>query len=182
MIFVFHVTNRVAYVNIESHNRSSGWLSLCLAAAYSLSHSPPLYPLLSRSLTPAFCFDLCTAIQISACIVSDDWCFVMQNRVTEQIPLDPLANKTGDIWHVLLRGNFDDMLYAYKFEGPMSPQEGHYYDSSRLVLDPYAKVSGLYHYCCPLEQTSLFVQSCPSCFAIWKGPWMDRICKFKIYM
>ena len=98
--------------------------------------------------------------------MSDDWCFVMQNRVTEQIPLDPLTNKTGDIWHVFLKGNFDDMLYAYKFEGSMSPQDGHYYDSSRLLLDPYAKVSGLCHYCSPLEQISLFVQSCPRCFAI----------------
>ncbi|XVF19054.1 hypothetical protein REPUB_Repub11eG0077200 [Reevesia pubescens] len=62
-----------------------------------------------------------------------------QNRVTEQISLDPLTNKTGDVWHVLLRGDFKDMLYGYIFDGEFSPEKGHYYDSSRILLDPYAK-------------------------------------------
>lgn len=64
----------------------------------------------------------------------------MQNKVTEQISLDPLTNKTGDIWHVFLKGDFKDMLYGYKFDGKLSPEEGHFYDSSRILLDPYAKV------------------------------------------
>ncbi|TYH75297.1 isoamylase 1, chloroplastic isoform X1 [Gossypium raimondii] len=64
---------------------------------------------------------------------------LQQNRVTEQIPLDPLANKTGDVWHVFLKGNFKDMLYGYIFDGEFSPEIGHYYDSSRILLDPYAK-------------------------------------------
>ncbi|MBA0819758.1 hypothetical protein Gohar_003763 [Gossypium harknessii] len=64
---------------------------------------------------------------------------LQQNRVTEQIPLDPLANKTGDVWHVFLKGNFKDMLYGYIFDGEFSPKIGHYYDSSRILLDPYAK-------------------------------------------
>lgn len=33
------------------------------------------------------------------------------------------------------------MLYGYKFDGKFSPQEGLYYDYSRVLLDPYAKVS-----------------------------------------
>jgi isoamylase len=65
----------------------------------------------------------------------------MQNRVTEQFFLDPLTNKTGDVWHVHLKGDFKDMLYGYKFDGSFSPEEGHYYDPSQIVLDPYAKVS-----------------------------------------
>ncbi|KAK9097561.1 hypothetical protein Sjap_023058 [Stephania japonica] len=65
-----------------------------------------------------------------------DW---KQNRVTEQINFDPLINKTGDIWHAFLKGDFVDMLYGYKFDGKFSPGEGHYYDSSRILLDPYAK-------------------------------------------
>lgn len=58
----------------------------------------------------------------------------------EQINLDPFVNKTGDVWHALLKGDFVDMLYGYKFDGKFSPEEGHYYDSSRILLDPYAKV------------------------------------------
>ncbi|KAK7358457.1 hypothetical protein VNO77_00385 [Canavalia gladiata] len=61
------------------------------------------------------------------------------NQVTHIIPLDPLINRTGGVWHVFLEGDFKDMLYGYKFDGKFSPQEGHYYDSSRILLDPYAK-------------------------------------------
>ncbi|KAK2439290.1 isoamylase 3, chloroplastic [Trifolium repens] len=61
------------------------------------------------------------------------------NQVTEYINLDPLLNKTGCVWHVFLKGDFKDMLYGYKFDGKFSPQQGHYYDSSRILLDPYAK-------------------------------------------
>ncbi|XP_021724985.1 LOW QUALITY PROTEIN: isoamylase 1, chloroplastic-like [Chenopodium quinoa] len=64
---------------------------------------------------------------------------LQQNKITEQISLDPLVNRTGGVWHVFLKGNFDDMLYGYKFDGPYLPEEGHYYDSSRIILDPYAK-------------------------------------------
>lgn len=65
----------------------------------------------------------------------------MQNIVTEQISLDPLFNKTGDIWHVFVQGEFKNMLYGYKLDGKFSTEEGHYFDYSRILLDPYAKVS-----------------------------------------
>lgn len=67
--------------------------------------------------------------------------FITQNTVTEEIALDSFANKTGDVWHVFLKGDFKDMLYGYKFDGKFSPQEGHYFDPTKIVLDPYAKVS-----------------------------------------
>lgn len=64
----------------------------------------------------------------------------MQKKITEEIPLDQLTNKTGDVWHVFLKGDFTNMLYGYKFDGEFCPEEGHYYDSSQILLDPYAKV------------------------------------------
>lgn len=70
----------------------------------------------------------------------------MQNKLTEQIPLDPQTNKTGDVWHVFLKGDFIDMLYGYKFDGEFSPKDGNYYDSSRILLDPYAKVMACISY------------------------------------
>lgn len=63
--------------------------------------------------------------------------------MTEQISLSPLTNRTGDVWHVFLKGDFQDMLYGYRFDGKFSPEEGHYFDSSQILLDPYAKVSFL---------------------------------------
>ncbi|KAK7845230.1 isoamylase 1 [Quercus suber] len=76
--------------------------------------------------------------------VSATLCFISlfdlhDNKVTEQISLDPLTNKIGDVWHVFLTGDFKDMLYGYKFDGKFIPDEGLYYDSSRILLDPYAK-------------------------------------------
>ncbi|PHT75935.1 Isoamylase 1, chloroplastic [Capsicum annuum] len=62
-------------------------------------------------------------------------------RVTEQIFLDPLVNKTGDVWHVFLKGDFENMLYGYNFDGKFCPEGGHYFDSSQIVLDPYAKAT-----------------------------------------
>lgn len=77
------------------------------------------------------------AVSATLCLISlSD---LPENRVTEQIFLDPLTNKTGDVWHVLLKGDFKDMLYGYKFNGNFSPEVGLYYDPSKIVLDPYAK-------------------------------------------
>ncbi|KAK4564653.1 hypothetical protein RGQ29_006652 [Quercus rubra] len=80
----------------------------------------------------------------SANAISATLCFISlsdlhENKVAEQISLDPLTNKTGDVWHVFLKGDFKDMLYGYKFDGKFSPDKGLYYDSSRILLDPYAK-------------------------------------------
>lgn len=70
----------------------------------------------------------------------------MQKVVTEQISLDPFTNRTGDIWHVFLKGDLGDMLYGYKFEGKYSPEQGHRFDASRILLDPHAKVSVTHYY------------------------------------
>ncbi|KAE8653176.1 isoamylase 1, chloroplastic [Cucumis sativus] len=77
------------------------------------------------------------AVSATLCLIhlSD----LQENRVTQEITLDPLTNKTGDVWHVFLKGDFTEMLYGYKFDGKFSPQEGCYFDSSRILLDPYAK-------------------------------------------
>ncbi|CAK7345556.1 unnamed protein product [Dovyalis caffra] len=77
------------------------------------------------------------AVSATLCLISlSD---LLENRVTEQIFLNPLTNKTGDVWHVLLKGDFKDVLYGYKFDGNFSPEEGLYYGPSQIVLDPYAK-------------------------------------------
>ncbi|EHA8590070.1 putative isoamylase 1, chloroplastic [Cocos nucifera] len=83
----------------------------------------------------AICSSSASAATLCLFTLSD----LKANRVTEQISLDPLFNKTGDIWHVFVQGEFKDILYGYKFDGKFSPEEGHYFDYSRILLDPYAK-------------------------------------------
>ncbi|KAK6941228.1 Glycoside hydrolase, family 13, N-terminal [Dillenia turbinata] len=113
------------------------------------------------------------AISATLCLItlSD----LEKDRVTEQISLNPLTNKTGDVWHIFLKGDFQDMLYGYKFDGNFAPEEGHYYDSSQILLDPYAKavisrekfgVSGLDGNCWP--QMACMVPSSDDKFD-WEG-------------
>uniref|UniRef100_A0A1J3HWY0 isoamylase n=1 Tax=Noccaea caerulescens TaxID=107243 RepID=A0A1J3HWY0_NOCCA len=84
-------------------------------------------------------FSVYSANSVSATICLCSLSDLRQNKVTEEIQLDPSTNRTGHVWHVFLKGDFKDMLYGYRFDGKFSPEEGHYYDSSNILLDPYAK-------------------------------------------
>ncbi|XVF69885.1 hypothetical protein PTKIN_Ptkin11bG0117200 [Pterospermum kingtungense] len=84
-------------------------------------------------------FAIYSANAVSATLCLSTLSDLQQNRVTERISLDPLTCKTGDVWHVFLKGDFKDMLYGYIFDGQFSPEKGHYYDSSKILLDPYGK-------------------------------------------
>ncbi|XP_073122191.1 isoamylase 3, chloroplastic isoform X2 [Henckelia pumila] len=76
-------------------------------------------------------------------------CLVLQKRgepnIDDQgmitLSLDPLANKTGDIWHIcvedLPRG---DILYGYRVDGPRDWHQGHRFDIKNILIDPYAKL------------------------------------------
>jgi glycogen operon protein len=60
-----------------------------------------------------------------------------------EIPLDPVYNRTGDVWHVLVHGLPSDCLYGYRVHGPWAPKAGHRFDSKAILLDPYAQaISG----------------------------------------
>ncbi|KAH9293344.1 hypothetical protein KI387_041440, partial [Taxus chinensis] len=45
-----------------------------------------------------------------------------------------------DVWRTFLPGKFDDMLlYDYQVDGQYCPEEGHRYDPSCILVDPYAR-------------------------------------------
>ncbi|CAH9070451.1 unnamed protein product [Cuscuta epithymum] len=79
----------------------------------------------------------CNATSAALCLISV--ADLPEKIVSEQISLDPSVNKTGDVWHVFIKGDFDNMLYAYSLDGKFSPAEGHRFDSAKILLDPYAK-------------------------------------------
>ncbi|MGM0440646.1 MAG: glycogen debranching protein GlgX [Chlamydiota bacterium] len=60
--------------------------------------------------------------------------------------LDPLENKTGDVWHILIKGLPDTLLYAYRVEGPSDPLNGHRFDPDAYLLDPYSKAVNAHKY------------------------------------
>ena len=64
-------------------------------------------------------------------------------RVNDAMPvrsflLDPVRNKTGDIWHLWLEGLRTGQFYGFRVAGPYSPQDGHRFNPGKLLLDPYA--------------------------------------------
>jgi glycogen operon protein len=66
-----------------------------------------------------------------------------RERPIAEIPLDPAQHRTGDVWHVLVEGLPADILYAYRVYGPWAPKSGHLFDSTAILLDPYARaISG----------------------------------------
>ena len=57
-----------------------------------------------------------------------------------EIELDLTRNKTGDIWHLLLRTKKNNLQYCFRASGPYDPKgKGHFFNDSALLLDPYAR-------------------------------------------
>ncbi len=50
-----------------------------------------------------------------------------------------LPCRTDDVWHGYLRGVLPGQLYGYRVHGPWDPANGHRFNPSKLVLDPYAR-------------------------------------------
>jgi len=65
-------------------------------------------------------------------------------HVTDAVParvidLDPLRNRTGDVWHVWVGGLSLGQLYGYRIDGPYNPAQGDRFNRNKLLLDPYAQ-------------------------------------------
>jgi glycogen operon protein len=46
---------------------------------------------------------------------------------------------TGDVWHGRIAGVGPGQLYGYRGHGPWAPEEGHRFNPSKLLIDPYAR-------------------------------------------
>lgn len=55
------------------------------------------------------------------------------------IDFDAARNRTGDVWHVWVKGIAPGQLYAYRADGPYQPTEGHRFNFKKLLLDPCAE-------------------------------------------
>ncbi len=49
-----------------------------------------------------------------------------------------LPGKSGDVWHGFVPGLGAGQAYGYRVHGPYSPRQGHRFNPSKLLLDPYA--------------------------------------------
>jgi isoamylase len=57
---------------------------------------------------------------------------------TEQIRIR-MTEQSDEVWHVFLPDIRPGQLYGYRVYGPYEPDKGHRFNSSKLLLDPYAK-------------------------------------------
>lgn len=53
--------------------------------------------------------------------------------------LNPHTNKTGDMWHVFVKGARPGILYLFRADGLFLPREGLRYNKNNFLLDPYAR-------------------------------------------
>jgi len=51
----------------------------------------------------------------------------------------PIRERTEQVWHVYLPEARPGQLYGYRVDGPYEPEQGHRFNPSKLLLDPYAK-------------------------------------------
>lgn len=50
-----------------------------------------------------------------------------------------IIERTHHVWHVYIQGIKPAQLYGYRVDGPYEPSQGHRYNASKLLIDPYAK-------------------------------------------
>ena len=60
------------------------------------------------------------------------------NDTEENIRI-PLKERTDHVWHVFLPDARPGQLYGFRVSGPYDPERGLRFNSSKLLLDPYAK-------------------------------------------
>ncbi len=54
----------------------------------------------------------------------------------------PLTEQTELVWHGYLPDVKPGQLYGYRIDGPYEPNQGHRFNSNKIILDPYARAIG----------------------------------------
>ena len=73
-----------------------------------------------------------TATSVELCLFDDI-------EATEENIRIPVTEHTDQVWHVFLPDVRPGQLYGYRVSGPYDPERGLRFNSSKLLLDPYAK-------------------------------------------
>jgi len=56
------------------------------------------------------------------------------------LQFDEEVNKSYYYWHIFVEGIKENQLYAFRLNGPYHQKEGHRFDYSKVLLDPYSKM------------------------------------------
>src|SRR5256885_1663478 len=66
-------------------------------------------------------------------------CLFEDREATEENIRIPVREHTDQVWHVFLPDVRPGQLYGFRVSGPYDPEHGLRFNSSKLLLDPYAK-------------------------------------------
>ncbi len=66
-------------------------------------------------------------------------CLFDSIEATEENIRIPVTERTDQVWHVFLPDVRPGQLYGFRVSGPYDPEHGLRFNSSKLLLDPYAK-------------------------------------------
>ena len=70
---------------------------------------------------------------------SVDLCLFDEVEAPQENIRIPMTEQTDQVWHVFLPDVRPGQLYAYRVSGPYEPERGLRFNSSKLLIDPYAK-------------------------------------------
>src|SRR5207249_7845433 len=70
---------------------------------------------------------------------SVELCLFDNIDATEENVRIPVTEHTDQVWHVFLPDARPRQLYGFRVGGPYDPEQGLRFNSSKLLLDPYAK-------------------------------------------
>src|SRR5881394_2978548 len=70
---------------------------------------------------------------------SVELCLFDSIEATEENIRIPVHERTDQVWHVFLPDARPGQLYGFRVSGPYEPERGLRFNSSKLLLDPYAK-------------------------------------------
>jgi glycogen operon protein len=60
-------------------------------------------------------------------------------RPSRAIRIDPATQRTYHYWHTFVPCVKPGQVYAYRVHGPFDPANGHRFDASKVLLDPYGR-------------------------------------------
>jgi len=66
-------------------------------------------------------------------------CLFDREDPTKEIARHELWERTAQVFHGYVPGIEPGALYGYRVEGPYAPGEGHRFNASKLLVDPYAR-------------------------------------------
>jgi isoamylase len=66
-------------------------------------------------------------------------CLYDSNDPTKEIDRIRIREKTAHVWHCYIPDIEPGQLYGYRMEGPYEPERGMRFNSSKLLIDPYAR-------------------------------------------